>query len=197
VVAALAGAEVLGADETGTGAEGTLAWVHAARTETLTHYFVSTKRGVEAMTAAGVVAPVGRRTGAGARLLGPYWQFEVTHAVCGAHMGRELVAAAEVSGQDRGRGRWTGCWPRSTPPQSAVGPPAGPRWSRGCWTLTGAVTTNSSPPAGRPTPTITRASAASGDDPNTSTSWTASTPTATRCCATRLERPAFPGLQTH
>lgn len=29
----------------------------------------------------------------------PYWTFDVTHAVCGAHLGRELVAAGEVDGQ--------------------------------------------------------------------------------------------------
>src|SRR5664280_1861342 len=29
----------------------------------------------------------------------PYWHFDVTHAVCGAHLGRELAAAANVDGQ--------------------------------------------------------------------------------------------------
>lgn len=29
----------------------------------------------------------------------PYWKYDVVHAVCGAHLGRELVAAAEVEGQ--------------------------------------------------------------------------------------------------
>ena len=31
----------------------------------------------------------------------PYWAFDVVHAACGAHLGRELVAAAEVDGQAR------------------------------------------------------------------------------------------------
>ena len=30
----------------------------------------------------------------------PYWHLDVTHAVCGAHLSRELVAAAEVDGQE-------------------------------------------------------------------------------------------------
>jgi transposase len=99
VTAGLAAAEVLGADETGIRVDGGLAWVHATRTDELTRYTVSAKRGVAAMTAAGVLPALA----ADAVLLhdfwAPYWHFDLTHAVCGAHLGRELVGAAEVEGQ--------------------------------------------------------------------------------------------------
>jgi transposase len=95
----LAGADVLGADETGIRVDGALAWVHAARTDTLTRYTVSARRGVEAMHAAGVLPALGSDTVLVTDFWSPYWAFDVVHAVCGAHVGRELVAAAEVAGQ--------------------------------------------------------------------------------------------------
>jgi len=69
--AGLAGSGVLGADETGMRVAGALAWVHAARTDDLTRYTVSTKRGVEAMTEAGVLPALSPRHRPGHRLLGP------------------------------------------------------------------------------------------------------------------------------
>lgn len=51
----LAGAGVRGADETGIRVDGALAWAHAARTDALTRYTVSHRRGVEAMNEAGVL----------------------------------------------------------------------------------------------------------------------------------------------
>ena len=48
-------APVLGADETGIRVDGALAWVHAARTDDLTLYTVSARRGVEAMREAEVL----------------------------------------------------------------------------------------------------------------------------------------------
>ena len=95
----LVGAGVVGADETGIRVEGALAWVHAARTDTLTRYTVSGKRGVEAMIAAGVLPALSPDTVLVSDFWAPYWTFNLTHAVCGAHLGRELVAAAEVDGQ--------------------------------------------------------------------------------------------------
>ena len=96
----LAAAPVLGADETGIRVEGKLAWVHAARTDALTRYTVSHRRGVEAMRAAGVLANLAPGTVLVSDFWAPYWQFDqLIHAVCGAHLGRELVAAAEVDGQ--------------------------------------------------------------------------------------------------
>lgn len=100
VTAGLAGSPVLGGDETGIRVDGALAWVHAARTDQLTHYSVSARRGVEAMTAAGVLPLLGAGQVLVHDFWAPYWHFDVVHAVCGAHLGRELVAAAEVSGQE-------------------------------------------------------------------------------------------------
>ncbi len=95
----LTGAAVLGADETGIRVDGALVWVHAARTDTLTRYTVSGKRGVEAMIEAGVLAGLSPDTVLVTDFWAPYWTFNLTHAVCGAHLGRELVSAAEVAGQ--------------------------------------------------------------------------------------------------
>jgi transposase len=95
----LRGSEVLGADETGIRVDGRLAWVHAARTDTLTLYTVSDRRGVEAMVEAGVLDGLRAKTVLVHDFWAPYWNFTVTHAVCGAHLGRELTAAADVDGQ--------------------------------------------------------------------------------------------------
>ncbi len=96
---ALSQAPVLGADETGIRVDGALAWVHTTRTDLLTRYTVSTRRGVEAMKEAGVLPALAPETVLVTDFWSPYWHFDVRHALCGAHLGRELVAAAEVSGQ--------------------------------------------------------------------------------------------------
>jgi transposase len=95
----LAHADVLGADETGARVDGRLAWIHALRTDRLTLYSVSAKRGAQAMTAAGVLPVLGPDAVLVHDFWSPYWTFAVTHAVCGAHLLRELAAAAEVDGQ--------------------------------------------------------------------------------------------------
>src|SRR5664280_2650886 len=72
------------------------------RTDALTLYTVSAlsaQRGIEAMTEGGVLPALSRDAVLGHDFWAPYWHFDVTHAVCGAHLGRELVAAAEVEGQ--------------------------------------------------------------------------------------------------
>src|SRR5450759_2314473 len=102
VTTGLAGAEVIGADETGIRIDGGLGWVHAARTDALTLYTVSAQRGIEAMTEGGVLPALSRDAVLVHDFWAPYWHFDVTHAVCGAHLGRELVAAAEVEGQPAG-----------------------------------------------------------------------------------------------
>lgn len=95
----LISADVLGADETGIRVDGSLGWVHAVRTDSLTRYTVSPKRGFEAMEEAGVLGALSSDTVVVSDFWAPYWRFEVVHAVCGAHLGRELTAAAEVEGQ--------------------------------------------------------------------------------------------------
>jgi len=180
----LARAPVLGADETGIRLDGALAWVHAARTEDLTRYTVSPRRGVEAMTAAGVLPALAKDTVLVSDFWAPYWSFDVLHAVCGAHLGRELVAAAEVPGQ----AGWAEAMDRLLVEinRTTAGPatPARTLWPPRCWAATGAATTSWSRPAGRPTLNTVPGSAGNGADPNTSTCSTAWTPTATRCCAT-------------
>lgn len=99
VTAGLQAAPVLGADETGIWVGGALAWVHAARTDDLTLSTVSAGRGVEAMREAGVLPALSSETVLVHDFWAPYWTFDLTHAVCGAHLGRELVTAGEVDGQ--------------------------------------------------------------------------------------------------
>lgn len=97
--AGLIAAPVLGADETGIRVEGSLAWVHAARTDTLTRYTVSARRGYQGMVEAGVLENLSPEAVLVTDCWSPYFKLDVLHALCGAHLGRELVAAAEVAGQ--------------------------------------------------------------------------------------------------
>ena len=100
LVRGLTAADVLGADETGIRVNGKLVWVHAARTDSLTRYTVSAKRGYAGMEDAGVLTKLAPATVLVTDFFRPYWNLDVLHAVCGAHLGRELVAAAEVAGQE-------------------------------------------------------------------------------------------------
>ena len=95
----LAAADVLGADETGLRVDGRLHWLHTARTDELTLLTVSERRGVAGMREAGGLPAL--RPGAVLVHDGwaPYREFDVTHALCGAHLLRELAAAADVGGQ--------------------------------------------------------------------------------------------------
>jgi transposase len=94
----LAAASVAHFDETGARVAGRLHWVHSASTSLLTLFTVHAKRGQQAMAAAGVLpgfAGVAVHDG-----WAPYWRFEhATHALCGAHLLRELQAIADEPGQ--------------------------------------------------------------------------------------------------
>lgn len=76
------------------GSTGRLGWIHSASTDTLTLLTVHRKRGVEAMNAAGVL---GKFRGVAVHdNWAPYRSFEdASHALCGAHHLRELIAAQE------------------------------------------------------------------------------------------------------
>jgi transposase len=94
----LAAASVAHFDETGARVAGRLHWVHSASTSLLTLLTVDAKRGQQAMAAAGVLpgfAGVAVHDG-----WAPYWRFaHATHALCGAHLLRELDAIADEPGQ--------------------------------------------------------------------------------------------------
>jgi len=91
----IAAADVAGFDETGFRVEGELRWVHAAQSDRFSLLSVHPKRGTAAMDAMGVLpsfagtavhdawAPYDTYTSAG-------------HALCGAHVLRELVAVTEA-----------------------------------------------------------------------------------------------------
>jgi transposase len=94
----LAAAPVAHFDETGARVAGRLHWVHSASTSLLSLFTVHAKRGKVAMDQAGVLprfAGVAVHDG-----WAPYWRYEeVTHALCGAHLLRELDAITEEPGQ--------------------------------------------------------------------------------------------------
>jgi transposase len=76
---------------------GRLHWVHSASTGLLSLFTVHAKRGQQAMDAAGVLprfAGVAVHDG-----WSPYWRYEVTHALCGAHLLRELDGIVDEPGQ--------------------------------------------------------------------------------------------------
>jgi transposase len=82
-------AEVLQVDESGLRVQGRLHWVHVACTERLTSYEVHTKRGHEAMEAAGILGPF-RGTMVHDHWK-PYFTYDAcAHALCNAHHLREL-----------------------------------------------------------------------------------------------------------
>ena len=99
LAARLGAAAVLGADETGIRVQGATGWVHATRTDALTRFTVSTKRGAAAMTDAGVLPRLAPEAVLVHDFWAAYWSFDLVHAVCGAHLLRELTAAAEADGQ--------------------------------------------------------------------------------------------------
>jgi transposase len=86
-------------DETGVRVEGRLHWLHVASTRLLTFYFAHTARGGDAIDEMGVLPAF---TGTAVRdCWAPYDNYpNAAHALCGAHVLRDLNAAAELDGQD-------------------------------------------------------------------------------------------------
>jgi transposase len=94
----LAAAPVAHFDETGARVAGRLHWVHSASTSLLSLFAVHAKRGKVAMDAAGVLPGFG-----GVAVhdgWSPYWRYpDVRHALCGAHLLRELEGISDEPGQ--------------------------------------------------------------------------------------------------
>ena len=91
----LADQPVVHYDETGLRIAERLRWAHATSTETLTRYTVHEKRGTDAMDDAGVLP--GFRGVAVHDGFTPYRAYtKATHALCGAHHLRELIAAQQA-----------------------------------------------------------------------------------------------------
>jgi transposase len=104
IKAALRRSEVLGADETGLRVAGAGGWVHVARTEGLTHYGYDARRGRAATDAIGILPEFeGTCVRDGWSAYDEYRRCR--HALCGAHLLRELVYVEEVSPDQR---QWTG-----------------------------------------------------------------------------------------
>ncbi|MCK9879137.1 IS66 family transposase [Frankia sp. Ag45/Mut15] len=99
----LAGAEVVGADETGLRVAGRLHWVHCARTGKYTLIDCHPKRGTAGIDALGVL------TGFGGVVVHDAWApydtyTDATHQLCVAHVLRELQAVSDSAPA----GAW--CW---------------------------------------------------------------------------------------
>lgn len=91
-------APVLSADESGLRVDSKLFWLHIAATEHLTWYGVHAKRGMEAIIEHGILP---KRLGVLVHdCWKPYWALDCIHALCNAHLLRELVYVQELTGQD-------------------------------------------------------------------------------------------------
>ena len=90
----LIGSKVVNFDETGVRVEGSTQWVHNSSNGKYTYLTVNRKRGQEGIADNGVITNF---TGTAVHdCWGPYWRFEnISHAVCCAHLLRELIAASE------------------------------------------------------------------------------------------------------
>ena len=92
----LAGSDVVHFDETGTHVNGSTQWVHNSSTGKLTLLTINRKRGKDGMDDNGVL-PLFDGT-AIHDCWGPYWGYQnIVHAVCLAHLLRELKAIEEFS----------------------------------------------------------------------------------------------------
>ena len=88
-------------DETGMRIEIKLHWLHEAGTPMLTYYRVHAKRGSKALDAIGILPSFEGMAMHDA--YASYWQYDCQHALCNAHLLRDLTAIEEQTGQS---------WPR-------------------------------------------------------------------------------------
>lgn len=86
-------AAVIGVDETSVNVAGAKQWLHVARTQDLTTYHLHPSRGRVAVAEFGVLPGYSGTVVRDA--LAVYDAYPATHALCGAHLIRELTAVAE------------------------------------------------------------------------------------------------------
>jgi transposase len=91
---ALVNAPVLGVDETGLRVNGTIAYVHVARTDDMTHYAYDQRRGKGAMDDNGILP---RFAGTLVRdgFSSYQWYGKCRHSLCNAHLLRDLIFIGE------------------------------------------------------------------------------------------------------
>lgn len=92
----LVGSKVANFDETGTDVNGKTVWVHNSSTPELTYQTINAKRGWDGMEDNGVLTEF-----SGVAIhdcWSPYWKYDgITHAVCNAHLLRELTGVEQYS----------------------------------------------------------------------------------------------------
>lgn len=90
---------LVNADESGLRVASKLHWLHIAASEKLTWYGLHAKRGLEAIEAHGILP---RRIGVLVHdCWAPYWKLDDgPHALCNAHLLRELLYVKEITGQE-------------------------------------------------------------------------------------------------
>jgi transposase len=84
-------------DETGMRSRGTLLWLHTVSTRLLTYLEMHRKRGREAMDGIGILTDF--KGTAVHDCLASYWNYGCAHALCNAHLLRELTFISETTGQ--------------------------------------------------------------------------------------------------
>jgi transposase len=90
-------AKVVHFDETGMRNDGVLWWLHTASTKLLTYLTIHRRRGKEGMDAGGILPEF---EGIAVHdCWAAYWVYECVHALCNAHVLRELIGVVEGTGQ--------------------------------------------------------------------------------------------------
>ncbi len=97
IAQALILAPVAHADESGLRVAGKLHWLHTVVSDAHTWYGVHARRGMEAIKAQGILPK--RLAVLVHDCWAPYWQLECEHALCNAHLLRELTFLLETTGQ--------------------------------------------------------------------------------------------------
>lgn len=95
IKAAIRDSAVIGADETGIRISGTNAWVHVARTDTLTHLASHSKRGKAAFETIGILNQF-KGTLVRDGWLSYKWYQQCKHSLCNAHLLRDLTYIGEA-----------------------------------------------------------------------------------------------------